>query len=135
MQPTPHGAENVKLARRLDHIEPFYVMERAKAAVDHVAPIEKLAQNLYICPSAVAQHAALACFEPASIKEYERRRSEFRARRDFIVPALRELGFVIPVDPDGAFYVYLDCSAFDSDSSRLAADMLDQAGELYSQNS
>ena len=55
---------------------------------DELVPaVEKLAQNLYICPSSVAQHAALACFEPESIAEYERRRSEFRARRDFLVPA------------------------------------------------
>jgi aspartate/methionine/tyrosine aminotransferase len=52
-----------------------------------VAPIEKLAQNLYICPSTLAQHAAIACFEPESIAEYERRRDQFRARRDFLVPA------------------------------------------------
>ncbi len=76
-----------------------------------VAPVEKLAQNLYICPSTVAQHAALACFEPESIAEYERRRGEFRARRDFLVPALNELGLAVPVMPDGAFYAWADCSA------------------------
>lgn len=77
-----------------------------------VAPVEKLAQNLYICASSVAQHAALACFDAESIAEYERRREEFRRRRDFIVPALRELGLKVPVEPDGAFYVWADCSAF-----------------------
>ena len=76
-----------------------------------VAPVEKLAQNLYICASSVAQHAALACFEPESIAEYERRREQFRARRDFVVPALRELGLAVPVPPDGAFYAWADCSA------------------------
>ncbi len=76
-----------------------------------VPAIEKLAQNLYICPSSVAQHAALACFEPESIAEYERRRSEFRARRDFLVPALNDLGLSVPVMPDGAFYAWADCSA------------------------
>ena len=73
--------------------------------------VEKLAQNLYICASTVAQHAALACFEPDSIAEYERRRSEFRARRDFLVPALNALGLRVPVEPDGAFYAWADCSA------------------------
>ena len=76
-----------------------------------VPAIEKLAQNLYICPSTVAQHAALACFEPESIAEYERRRGEFRARRDFLVPALHRLGLAVPVMPDGAFYAWADCSA------------------------
>jgi len=76
-----------------------------------VPAVEKLAQNLYICPSTVAQHAALACFEPESIAEYERRRGEFRARRDFLVPALNALGLPVPVMPDGAFYAWADCSA------------------------
>ena len=54
-----------------------------------VPVFEKLAQNLYICASTLAQHAALACFDAASLAEYEARRLEFRRRRDFIVPALR----------------------------------------------
>jgi aspartate/methionine/tyrosine aminotransferase len=81
-----------------------------------VAPVERLAQNLYICPSSPAQHAALACFEPESIAEFERRRSEFRARRDFLVPALDAMGLRVPVMPDGAFYAWADCSAH-ADSS------------------
>jgi aspartate/methionine/tyrosine aminotransferase len=77
-----------------------------------VPAVEKLAQNLYICPSTIAQHAALACFEPASIAECERRRAELRRRRDFVVPALRSLGLAVPVAPDGAFYAWADCSRF-----------------------
>ncbi len=76
-----------------------------------VPSIEKLAQNLYICPSSVAQHAALACFEPDSLAEYERRREAFRARRDYLVPALNALGLTVPVEPDGAFFAWADCSA------------------------
>jgi len=75
-----------------------------------VPAFEKLAQNLFICPSTIAQHAALACFHPESIAIYEERRLEFQRRRDFLVPALRSIGFQIPVMPDGAFYVYADCS-------------------------
>ena len=75
-----------------------------------VPVIERLAQNLFICPSTIAQHAALACFEPESIALYEARRAEFKARRDYFIPALRELGFDVPVEPDGAFYVWADCS-------------------------
>jgi aspartate/methionine/tyrosine aminotransferase len=75
-----------------------------------VSVVERLAQNLYICPSTVSQHAALACFELESIAEYERRRAEFKARRDYFIPALRSIGFDVPVEPDGAFYAYADCS-------------------------
>jgi aspartate/methionine/tyrosine aminotransferase len=92
-----------------------------------VAPIEKLAQNLYICPSTIAQHAALACFEPESIAEYERRREEFRARRDFLVPALNEIGLRVPVMPDGAFYAWADCSAHSPSSWDFCFDMMKRA--------
>jgi len=74
-----------------------------------VSPIERLAQNLYICPSAIAQHAALGCFEPQSLALFEQRKSAFKERRDYLVKALLELGFEIPALPDGAFYVWANC--------------------------
>jgi aspartate/methionine/tyrosine aminotransferase len=76
-----------------------------------VPAIERLAQNLFICPSTISQHAALACFEPESLAEYERRRAEFKARRDYFIPELNRLGLTVPVMPDGAFYAWADCSA------------------------
>jgi aspartate/methionine/tyrosine aminotransferase len=76
-----------------------------------VPVIERLAQNLFICPSTIAQHAALACFESASLTEYEQRRAEFKARRDYFIPALNALGLTVHVMPDGAFYAWADCSA------------------------
>jgi aspartate/methionine/tyrosine aminotransferase len=90
--------------------------------------LERLAQNLYICASAVAQHAALACFEPESLTVFEARRAEFRRRRDFLVPALEVLGFGVPVRPDGAFYVYADISRFGEDSDRLVDSVLQATG-------
>ncbi|ODS92193.1 MAG: aminotransferase [Comamonas sp. SCN 65-56] len=75
-----------------------------------VPVVERLAQNLFICASSVAQHAALACFEPQSIAIYEKRRAEFKTRRDFFIPALNELGLTVPVMPDGAFYAWADCT-------------------------
>ena len=75
-----------------------------------VPVIERMAQNLFICASSVAQYAALACFELESLAEYERRRSEFKARRDYFIPELNRLGLTVPVMPDGAFYAYADCS-------------------------
>jgi len=75
-----------------------------------VPVVERLAQNLYICPSTIAQHAALACFAEESLAEYEVRRAEFKARRDFFIPALNELGLKVPVMPDGAFYAWADCT-------------------------
>ena len=75
-----------------------------------VSVIERLAQNLFICPSTIAQHAALACFDAESIALYEARRQEFKERRDFFVPALNKLGLDVPVIPDGAFYAWADCT-------------------------
>ncbi len=73
-----------------------------------VPVVERLAQNLFICASTIAQHAALACFEPESLAEYERRRAEFKARRDHFIPELNRLGLQVPVMPDGAFYAWAD---------------------------
>lgn len=89
---------------------------------------EKLAQNLYICASSLAQQAALACFTPECLAIFEQRRQAFQARRDFIVPALRGLGFDVPVMPDGAFYAWLDVSRFSGDSERFAIEMLEGCG-------
>ncbi|MDP1901077.1 MAG: pyridoxal phosphate-dependent aminotransferase [Rubrivivax sp.] len=92
-----------------------------------VAPVEKLAQNLYICASTLAQRAALACFEPESLAEYERRREEYRRRRDDLVPALQALGLDVPVVPDGAFYAWFDCSRYSASSWDFCFDMMRRA--------
>lgn len=75
-----------------------------------IPELEKLAQNLYISASSIAQVAALACFTEESLVIFEQRRAEFAARRDFMLPALRQLGFKIEVEPEGAFYLYADIS-------------------------
>lgn len=99
-----------------------------------VGAFEKLAQNLFICASALAQYAALACFEPDTLAIYESRRLEFKRRRDFIAPALETLGFKVPVMPDGAFYVYADCTHVAhpaaGDSDALTRAMLHDAGTV-----
>ncbi len=98
-----------------------------------VPVVERLAQNLFICPSTIAQHAALACFEAESIAEYERRRAEFRARRDWFIPQLQALDLPVPVMPDGAFYAWADCSRWCealglAGSWELSFDLMKRAG-------
>jgi aspartate/methionine/tyrosine aminotransferase len=97
----------------------------------HVRDLEKLAQNLYISPATPSQWAALACFEPATLAILEERRRAFERRRDFLVPALRELGFLIPVMPTGGFFVYADCSAFTDDSTRFCSEVLEACGVAF----
>jgi aspartate/methionine/tyrosine aminotransferase len=94
----------------------------------YVREIEKLAQNAFICPSAPAQYAALAAFRPETIAVLEERRKEFQRRRDYAVPALRDLGFRIPITPQGAFYIYAGCERFSADSAQFAMQVLEEAG-------
>lgn len=90
--------------------------------------IEKLAQNLFIAPPTPAQHGALAAFHPDTISILENRRNELRQRRNFLVPELEKLGFRIHAKPEGAFYVYADCSDLTSNSETFARDLLEKAG-------
>lgn len=90
-----------------------------------VPELEKLAQNLYISASTVAQQAALACFTPEAMAIFEERRTEFARRRDYLLPALRDLGFRIAVEPQGAFYLYADISAFGGDAYAFCQFLLE----------
>jgi aspartate/methionine/tyrosine aminotransferase len=93
-----------------------------------VPAIDKLAQNIFLAASTPAQYAALAAYDAGVQQELQKRRDIFRARRDFLLPALRELGFEIPLVPQGAFYLYADCSRFTDDSQAFALRLLEQAG-------
>jgi aspartate/methionine/tyrosine aminotransferase len=93
-----------------------------------MAAVEKLAQNFFICASTLAQQAALACFTPESMAIFEQRKSEFKRRRDYLVPELQRLGFTIPVLPDGAFYIYADCSRFSENADAFTREVLRATG-------
>lgn len=93
-----------------------------------VPELEKLAQNLFISMSTMAQYAALAAFEPATREILDQRRHAFAQRRDFLYPALCELGFDIPHKPDGAFYLYAGIDRFNTDSPSLCLKLLEELG-------
>jgi aspartate/methionine/tyrosine aminotransferase len=95
---------------------------------DFVEATEKLAQNIFIATATHSQFAALSAFDATTMAELERRRLEFEARRDFLYEALLNLGFKIPIKPDGAFYIYADCSKFTNDSFQFALDLLEAEG-------
>jgi aspartate/methionine/tyrosine aminotransferase len=88
-----------------------------------VREFEKLAQHLFISAPAAAQHAAVAAFSPESIAVLEKRRQEFAARRDFLLPALEAAGLAVPAEPKGAFYVYADCGG---DCRRFTRELLEK---------
>lgn len=91
-----------------------------------VEPMARLAQNLFISPSSVAQHAALAAFEPAAVAIHEERRDAFARRRVRLCDGLESLGFRIPARPAGAFYVYADVSHTGIDAMTFCQRLLEQ---------
>ncbi len=90
--------------------------------------VDRLAQNLFLAAPTPAQHAALACFTDETEALLAEHRDEYHRRRDLLAAALIDLGFRIPVVPDGAFYLYADSSALADDSFELAERLLTEAG-------
>lgn len=98
------------------------------APEDAVPELEKLAQNLFISMSTMAQYAALTAFDATTRSLLDERRDEFRRRRDFLLPELRRLGFDIPHQPEGAFYLYAGIKAFSNDSEGFCRELLEEQG-------
>ena len=92
---------------------------------EYVDAIDRVAQNLFLAASTLAQYAALVAFDQGTIGILDRRVSKFRERRDYLMPVLREMGFHIPVEPVGAFYIYADCSAITQDSFEWTRRLLE----------
>ncbi|TAL78953.1 MAG: pyridoxal phosphate-dependent aminotransferase [Burkholderiaceae bacterium] len=95
---------------------------------DMIPAVEKLAASLAICAPTLAQHAALTCFEPDVMRVYENRRLSFKQRRDYLLPEFKRLGLAVPVEPDGAFYIYADIARFSNDSTEFCLRLLQEAG-------
>lgn len=94
----------------------------------YVNALDRVAQNIFLSAPTPAQYAALAAFEHETLGILERRRRIFQQRRDYLLPALQQLGFDIPVTPDGAFYLYADCSRFTDDSYGFCLKLLEESG-------
>lgn len=92
---------------------------------EYVDAIDRVAQNLFLASSTLAQYAALVAFDEGTIEILDRRVAKFRERRDYLLPVLREMGFHVPVEPTGAFYIYADCSAITQDSFEWTRRLLE----------
>lgn len=90
-----------------------------------IAPLTALAQNLFICPSAPAQHAALAALQPDCMKIHRQRVEAFTERCRCLHDGLLACGFSVPVYPQGAFYLYVDVSHTGMDSQTFCARLLE----------
>ena len=102
------------------------------ASTEAIAVMEKMTQNLFISASTLAQYAALAAFEPESMALFESRRLELQARRDLLLSGLLDLGFKVPLAPEGAFYIYADASELTCDSFSWCWRLLEEAGVVAS---
>jgi len=90
--------------------------------------VDHLAQNMFVAPSTPGQYAAIRALDSDVVAELQRRRRVYAERRDYLLPALRDLGFRIPVTPQGAYFLYADCSDFTDDSRAFAYDILETVG-------
>lgn len=91
-----------------------------------IRPIQKLQQNLFICANSVAQQCGITALNECD-SELQEMNAIYNERRIFLIKRLKELGFKIPVEPQGAFYVFVDCSHLSNNSYELAFDMLEKA--------
>ncbi|WFF40913.1 aminotransferase class I/II-fold pyridoxal phosphate-dependent enzyme [Salinicola endophyticus] len=89
-------------------------------------PLSRLAQNVFLAPPTLSQHAALAAFSPACLDQLEARRAELQVRRDALLAGLARLGLAPAQPPQGAFYVWLDVSAHTDDSEAFCRALLDE---------
>lgn len=93
-----------------------------------VPSIDALAQNVFLAPPTPSQYAALAAFSEDSMEIFEKRRQALEERRAYMLQALPELGFNIPIEPEGAFYIYADASRFTDDSFAWCQEVLQETG-------
>ena len=92
---------------------------------DHVRIVERLAQNLFICPPHASQRVALAAMDCAD--ELEANVAVYAANRERMLTGLAEAGFRTIAPPDGAFYIYADVSDHTEDSLAFAGEILAKA--------
>lgn len=93
-----------------------------------VPHLDRMAQNFYLAPPTISQYAALAAFQPETIVVLEQQRMQLKERRDYLLQALPNLGFKIPVVPEGAFYIYADVSGITDDSFQFCEQLLQETG-------
>jgi aspartate/methionine/tyrosine aminotransferase len=98
------------------------------ASEDMIEPLDRLAQNIFLSAPTPSQYAALTAFSSETLDILEQRREIFRQRRDYLLPALEDLGFRFSTKPQGAFYLYGDCSQLTDDSASFAHQLLEQKG-------
>ena len=93
-----------------------------------VNTLDNLAQNLFLAAATPSQYAALAAFKAETVSVLERRKQEYKARRDYLIDALQDIGLTVFAIPQGAFYIYVNVSEFTDDSLAFSEICLEDAG-------
>ena len=93
---------------------------------DHIRVVERLAQNLFICPPHISQVAALEALSCEN--ELSQYIEIYRKNRQIIMHELPQIGFQNFAPPDGAFYFYVDISRYSDDSLSFCDDVLEEVG-------
>ena len=94
----------------------------------YVGAIDRIAQNIFLAAPTISQYAALTALKAETQVILDARRDEFKRRRDFLLPAIEQLGFEIAVKPQGAFYIYANCERFTDDSFSWVKKLLNEQG-------
>ena len=94
---------------------------------DKIRIMQCIAQNLFICAPTPLQKAALTFFHHDVVRVCRGYVKEYRKRRDFLIPALKELEFGINYEPEGAFYIFADISSFCEDGYDFSLRALSEA--------
>ncbi len=92
----------------------------------HVRQVERLAQNLFICPPHASQITAISALD--SKYELQENVNVYKKNRELLIKELPLMGFKKFSSPDGAFYIYIDVSDFTNDSLKFTNEILDKAG-------
>lgn len=90
--------------------------------------IDRIAQNIFLAPPTISQYAAFTALQATTQGVLDERRDEFRKRRDFLLPALEQLGFTVAAKPQGAFYIYANCERFTDDTFLWVKQLLNETG-------
>lgn len=94
----------------------------------YVDAIDRIAQNVFLAPPTISQYAALTALKESTQHVLDERRDVFKQRRDFLLPALEQLGFEVAAKPQGAFYIYANCERFTDDSYTWVKQLLNEQG-------
>ena len=92
----------------------------------YIRSLQILQQNLFICAPSVAQRAGIAAMRSAAA-DVEAMRQTYNERRLYMIGRLRQMGFIIHTEPQGAFYIFADARRFTTDSYHFAFDILEKA--------